>query len=502
MEDYLSKIGIHQVESLNLNTSTLKLELARYIASKDSLEKVLIKNEIQSKYKISNRDFYLALEVMEDKNKKACVEVLTIDDLESATKGKDSWLIPNILPSHGTVLFGGETGIGKLDFVIDMTASILTGDDFLGEKPSHPENVFIVGSASFNLTNLKHKMNLRNSESSKWKRCHVITNWDVTQFDLLEQKINYLDPKLVVIYDFAGIHSVKTFDENSAKARKTIQDFSFLCSKYNLSTVIVHNTRKERLGKNTSISFRGSSAIPTTANTNWILSGNCYESTRTFYAPKVNFSITKQPCLINFNQTKCRFDVVKPDFSQKDTTLCSLSERILYRLYDDPQGLSMRDIYQSVASIQSAAKKVRVPVGEYTSLLLAPLIECGLILPSQKGKTIIYLLADQELEMPTNQVHEVLRLYTDSNLKIAKLGKVKVGLPSMDSSKFLYPNYCAWCKSNDTLPLSLIKFSDIFVDFLKYHMRVPMAAKYRDRFGSHILGIEIKSDTNFSNILE
>lgn len=335
------------------NPDYLKLEIQRYIATADTYERILIKNEIQSKNKISNRDFLEIVDSLTNANSKPKATVLSAKEFSNLEGIGVSWLIPGILPAVGTVLVGGEPGAGKSSILIDCAGCILIGDEFLGEKPNKLGKVLIVNAGDEPLGQTQDK--IVNRGISEHPNLKVMFNWDISQIDALELAIDDFRPDLIIIDSFASMEQSATFDENSAQAKLNIYKLNKLCEKYQNAIALIHHTSKSKENKNTVHAFRGSSALPGAANSTWLISGTEDNSVRMFCAPKIRGAEQTKPTPIKFDGYYCRFEPCQAP----DTATKSLADRILDLFKKQPVGtkLETAEIIHEIGGNQQSVRK-------------------------------------------------------------------------------------------------------------------------------------------------
>ncbi len=187
-------------------------------------------------------------------------------------KGKDflaletesiSWVFPGIIPSRGVFVIGGHAGTGKTTFAYDAVGSLLLREEFLGEKPVRTGKVLLVtGDELPCFTQDKLIDRGIPLDNEDWD---ILLNWDMTQWDILEEVIADLRPALVVIDSFSSIHRDPNFDENSTQAKNTIYDLEALTNAYNCSCLLIHHLGKSKEAQGV-CKLRGSSAIAAAAS--------------------------------------------------------------------------------------------------------------------------------------------------------------------------------------------------------------------------------------------
>ncbi len=232
-----------------------------------------------------------------------------------------SWIFPGIIPSRGVFVIGGHAGTGKTTFAYDAAVSLLLQEEFLGEKPVKEGKVLIVSGDElpcFTQDKLIDRgMPLDNKD---WE---IILNWDISQWEMLEETIADLRPALVIIDSFSSIHRDPAFDENSAQAKSTIYDLEALTNSYNCGCILIHHLSKSKENKGVA-KLRGSSAIAAAASVVCLMEEG-KNGSRTLNFPKVRGAQTES-FKVSLNHSTGRYKVLTGGDS---LTTKSLGNRIL-----------------------------------------------------------------------------------------------------------------------------------------------------------------------------
>jgi hypothetical protein len=238
-----------------------------------------------------------------------------------------SWIFPGIIPSRGVFVIGGHAGAGKTTFAYDAAVSLLLQEEFLGEKPVKEGKVLIVSGDElpcFTQDKLIDRgMPLDNKD---WE---IILNWDISQWEMLEETIADLRPALVIIDSFSSIHRDPAFDENSAQAKSTIYDLEALTNSYNCGCILIHHLSKSKENKGVA-KLRGSSAIAAAASVVCLMEEG-KNGSRTLNFPKVRGAQTES-FKVSLNHSTGRYKVLTGGDS---LTTKSLGNRILTFLTQD-----------------------------------------------------------------------------------------------------------------------------------------------------------------------
>jgi DNA-binding MarR family transcriptional regulator len=272
-------------------------------------------------------------------------------------KGKDflaletesiSWVFPGIIPSRGVVVLGGHAGTGKTTLAYDAVGSVLLREEFLGEKPVTTGKVLVVtGDELPCFTQDKLIDRGIPLDNEDWD---IILNWDVSQWDVLEEALADVRPSLVIIDSFSSIHRDPSFDENSSQAKSTIYDLEALTNAYGCGCILIHHLSKSKENQGVA-KLRGSSAISAAASVVCLMEQTS-DGTRKLSFPKVRGAQT-EPFLVNLDGSTGRYQVVR---GGDDATTKSLGNRILAFLQKEPYKRFEQDEISAALGIPSSHK--------------------------------------------------------------------------------------------------------------------------------------------------
>jgi predicted transcriptional regulator len=326
-------------------------------------------------------------------------------------KGKDflsletesiSWVFPGIIPSRGVFVIGGHAGAGKTTFAYDAVGSLLLCEEFLGENPVKAGKVLIVtGDELPCFTQDKLIDRGIPLDNEDWD---IILNWDVTQWDVLEEAIADLRPALVVIDSFSSIHRDPSFDENSSQAKSTIYDLEALTNAYNCGCILIHHLSKSKENQGVA-KLRGSSAIAAAASVVCLMEQTSDGSRRLSF-PKVRGAQT-DPFLAHLDGSTGRYEVVS---GGDDPGTKSLGDRILTFLQKSPHKRFEQDEISEALGIPYTQK-------DSVYQALGRLFKRGLITkrPSRLGgKRKVYAVNDPYSYSDNNQCATSSRNVTDN----------------------------------------------------------------------------------------
>jgi DNA-binding PadR family transcriptional regulator/KaiC/GvpD/RAD55 family RecA-like ATPase len=259
-----------------------------------------------------------------------------------------SWIFPGIIPSRGVFVIGGHAGTGKTTFAYDAAVSLLLQEEFLGEKPVKEGKVLIVSGDELPCFT-QDKLIDRGIplDNNDWE---IILNWDITQWEMLEEAIAELRPALVIIDSFSSIHRDPAFDENSSQAKSTIYDLEALTNSYNCGCILIHHLSKSKENKGVA-KLRGSSAIAAAASVVCLMEEG-KNGSRTLNFPKVRGAQTES-FKVSLNHSTGRYKVLTGGDS---LTTKSLGNRILSFLTQEPhKRFEQGDIMKALSISTDAA---------------------------------------------------------------------------------------------------------------------------------------------------
>ena len=322
-------------------------------------------------------------------------------------KGKDflgletesiSWVFPGIIPGRGVFVLGGHAGAGKTTLAYDAAGSLLLGEEFLGEKPVRTGKVLIVSGDELPCFT-QDKLIERGIpvDNEDWE---IILNWDVSQWEVLEEAIADIRPALVIIDSFSSIHRDPSFDENSSQAKSTIYDLEALTNAYNCGCILIHHLSKSKENQGVA-KLRGSSAISAAASVVCLMDQTSAD-TRKLSFPKVRGAQT-EPFLVTLDGSSGRYVVIN---GGDEARTKSLGERIFAFLAQDPEKRFEQD---------EISRALSIPLSQKDSVYqaLGRLFKRGQIIkrPSQYGgKRKVYGVAN-----PAQLSHtEALTIVTDT----------------------------------------------------------------------------------------
>ena len=258
----------------------LKLEIQRWAEEKDLVRKTLIAKNLR-KQGISNAEIKTIAAEFQRGVRTPKTNVMSADDFLNDIPEGLSWIFPGILPGAGITILGGSPGAGKSTLAYDAGASFIFGEEFLGEKPSKTGKVLFVTSDEPKEF-IKDKLINRGFFGAPG--CWLVQNdWDISQWDALEETMENFKPDLVIFDSFSSIHRDPNFDENSSQAKASLYQLNGLLDRHGCPAIMIHHTGKDKDKKGVN-KLRGSTAIPAAASMIWLLEGE--DKVKTFSMPK------------------------------------------------------------------------------------------------------------------------------------------------------------------------------------------------------------------------
>ena len=278
------------------------------------------------RYGWSRREVDQRIAQLKSVNTKPQAKRLTGEKFISLETESISWVFPGIIPSRGVSIVGGNAGVGKTTLAYDAAGSFLLNEEFLGEKPTKPGKVLIVTGDELPCFTQDKIIN-RGFPLENWD---IVLNWDISQWDVLEESIKEVKPSLIIVDSFSSIHRDPNFDENSAQAKSTVYNLEALTNAYGCGCVLIHHLSKSKDNKGVA-KLRGSSAIAAAASVVCLMEETSTGSRKLSF-PKVRGAQT-EPFVVELNEPTGRYQVILG--GDKEETK-SLGDRILALLIQSP----------------------------------------------------------------------------------------------------------------------------------------------------------------------
>jgi KaiC/GvpD/RAD55 family RecA-like ATPase len=228
----------------------LKLEVQAYLQSPDIFDKVRIKGEICSSYRISSFDFSLLCQALEKQNSTPQANTFGFDEFINQGTDALEWVIPGILPKGETVLLAALAKTGKTLLATDIAYAVLSGEKAIGETPGVTGRVLIVSSdESANST--RRRLRARGFEllAESSENLRIMTHLDIADLSPLEQELEDFRPQLVIIDSLTSITRDSGISEKDAEFAKPIYKLKEMLSRYGAAGILIHHENKDKDAK-------------------------------------------------------------------------------------------------------------------------------------------------------------------------------------------------------------------------------------------------------------
>ncbi|MEL7039442.1 MAG: AAA family ATPase [Cyanobacteria bacterium J06592_8] len=260
-------------------------------------------------------------------------EVTTAGDLLNQNIPSGQFLVPGV-PSTGVTLLAGQPGAGKTTFAYHLAKAVNEGKDWFGEKPTQTGKVVFVSSdeTKADAKDKAEKLGFDGDDIT------YVFNWQVKDWEIFEKTVKGVQPPLVVVDSFTGIHDA-AFNENERSAAATILRLQQLCEQYGCAVLLLHHLSK-------SGQVRGSTTITSTPSSVLILEGRGDE-TRHLYSQKCRGEYVNYRFDIEWDLS---LRVVSGEVSEQEK---SIKQTVLDLL----KGVSQHLEIEEIANLANLAKK-------------------------------------------------------------------------------------------------------------------------------------------------
>ncbi|NJO94470.1 MAG: AAA family ATPase [Hydrococcus sp. RM1_1_31] len=227
----------------------LKLEIQAYLQSPDIFDKVRIKGEICSFYRISSFDFNLLCQALEKQNSTPQANTFGFDEFINQGTDALEWVIPGILPKGETVLLAALAKTGKTLLATDIAYAVLSGEKAIGETPGVKGRVLLISSdESANST--RRRLRARGFDLlPEANNLRIMTHLDITDLSPLEKELEDFRPHLVVIDSLTSITRDSGVSEKDAEFAKPIYKMKEMLSRYGAAGILIHHLNKDKEAK-------------------------------------------------------------------------------------------------------------------------------------------------------------------------------------------------------------------------------------------------------------
>jgi KaiC/GvpD/RAD55 family RecA-like ATPase len=237
----------------------LRLDLQALLKESDPITKMRRRAEIASYYRLSKAEIEEALKELRQRNTTSEPAFFTLGDFLSQSEEPLDYIVPSMLPMGETVLLAAVPKAGKTLLAIDLAFAVATGEEsFLGEQCKRGRVLIVSVDESASSTRSKLLKRGFRASDSDWVQ--VMTRFDVSQMQALEERLESFRPSLVIIDSLRRINHGGNISENSAEFADTIYTLKELLTKYSAAGVLIHHTSKDKDAQGVN-KVRGSSAI-------------------------------------------------------------------------------------------------------------------------------------------------------------------------------------------------------------------------------------------------
>jgi len=303
----LEKRGVSYDSSNSIDAE--KEELKLILNEKDKFKKIKFSKEFKKKYGYTNSEFKELIDYFLSEMTSTKCRILDSNEFHSLEIPENKFIYDGILPSVGVTIFSALSGVGKTISSFDLAASLIYNQTFLG-IPSNIENrktIFVNSTGEMSDSEMLEAFVKRGigKNTDKYK---VILDWDMTQWEDLENTVKEERPQLIILDSFRGITAHLNFDENNKDAAKPVRKLQELCNKYQLACILIHHDRKSEDSTNKISKTAGNISITASASCVWNLSKN-KDDTLNFEITKIRNSKNKK-FVIKLNEDTNSFDLV------------------------------------------------------------------------------------------------------------------------------------------------------------------------------------------------
>lgn len=298
----IGKRNMHIADREISEEERLKLDLQLLLAETDPFKQVTMRKQLHAR-KYSDKQIDYLMGTLDSNNNKPKATVYSSAEFRKLEAPSIGWLFAGLLPAEGVTILGGDSGVGKTTLAYDAAAAVLFNEPFLGEQPIKTGSVLFVNSSGEMLISQMQDsfVNRGLFGSDNWE---LINDWDTTQLETLEARVDNLRPALVVVDSFAGIHLDPNFNEDSPQSRRIVTQLQKLSERYHSSIILIHHAKKDKDASGVNV-LRGSGAIAAASSAVWVLKGEKDSITRILTTPKLRGALPRnmQLELDGFNGT-------------------------------------------------------------------------------------------------------------------------------------------------------------------------------------------------------
>ncbi|MGH2413593.1 MAG: AAA family ATPase, partial [Microcystaceae cyanobacterium] len=238
-----------QAQSTPSGSDRLKLEVQAYLQSPDIFDKVKIKGEICSNYRINSHDFNVLCQALEKQNLSPQEKTWSFEQFMEQGTNALEWVLPGILPKGETVLLAALAKTGKTLLATDIAYAVLSGEKVIGETPGVKGRVLLISSdESANST--RRRLRARGFDLlSEAKNLRIMTHLDIADLSPLEKELEDFRPQLVIIDSLTSITRDCGVSEKDAEFAQPIYKLKELLSRYGAAGILIHHHNKDKEAK-------------------------------------------------------------------------------------------------------------------------------------------------------------------------------------------------------------------------------------------------------------
>jgi archaellum biogenesis ATPase FlaH len=246
-------------QKLNDPIERAKLEIKAWLKETDVTRREITRGEIQARYRLKDAAFERVIRSLDENSRTPIPKDLGFDEILSLPQMGIEYVIPGMLPAGETVLLVADPKAGKSLLAYDAAFAVVTGEShFLGEQTKQGKVLIIQCDESLNTA--RGRLLKRGFRREDGPNLRIMDSFNISQLDLLEEKLESFRPTLVIIDSLRRINAGREVSENSAEFADNIYQLKELCGRYNSALLLIHHSSKnqEAVGVGR---VRGSSAI-------------------------------------------------------------------------------------------------------------------------------------------------------------------------------------------------------------------------------------------------
>lgn len=241
-----------QLETLEKSDkkTKMKLAVAMYHKATDIFEKLRLRGEICSKYRVSKADLEIMVREIEKNNTQQPQAIFKFTEFMNAGCDALNWLIPELLPVGEQLLLAAIAKTGKTMLAADLAYSILTGEPFIGIKPLRTGRVLLVTSDEpSNTTRRRLKQRGFDLILNADDKLRIMTRLDLSDTTLLEEQLKEFQPDLVIIDSLTSITNDLGLSEKDTEFARCCYRLNQLIAQYKSAAVLIHHENKDKEAK-------------------------------------------------------------------------------------------------------------------------------------------------------------------------------------------------------------------------------------------------------------